>query len=210
MSKLTKYLKITKGVRVLDLACGRGRHSIYLSTLGYKVTGADLSENSIAYAKKFENKNLTFMVHDMTQPTGKDFDTILNLFTSFGYFEKEEDNLNTLKSIKKDLKPGGRAVIDFMNVHFVSKGLVREEVKVVDKIEFHIKRWIKNGFLYKNIRFKIEDENYDFTETVKMITLEHFQKYATKSGLEIIDTFGNYNLDRFYEKCSERLIVIFK
>jgi SAM-dependent methyltransferase len=83
----------------LDLACGKGRHSIYLNQLGYKVTGIDLSEQSIAHAKQFENNTLSFEVHDMTQAYPETFDAVFNLFTSFGYFEDERSNLEQLSSL---------------------------------------------------------------------------------------------------------------
>ncbi|MFN3940966.1 MAG: YkgJ family cysteine cluster protein, partial [Chitinophagales bacterium] len=81
--------------KILDLACGKGRHSIYLNQLGYDVTGADLSENSIKEASKFANEKLHFKVHDMRIPFEEKYDAIFNLFTSFGYFENDADNLTT-------------------------------------------------------------------------------------------------------------------
>ena len=92
IDNLNQYLNIAEDAKVLDLACGRGRHSIYLNKLGHNVIGADLSANSINYAKQYENENLKFVVHDMREPFVEKFDTILNLFTSFGYFPNEKDN----------------------------------------------------------------------------------------------------------------------
>ena len=115
MKNLTSFLKLSSSSTILDLACGKGRHSKYLNQLGYQVTGVDLSPQSIAYAKKFENENLFFDEHDMSKPYPKQFDAVFNLFTSFGYFEDEEDNLKTIKSIKSELNPKGFGVIDFLN-----------------------------------------------------------------------------------------------
>ena len=145
MDTLTNYLNIPEGGTILDLACGKGRHARYLNKIGYNVTGADLSENSIAFAKQFENHRLHFEVHDMCKPFNKPFDAVFNLFTSFGYFEHEIDNLNTIKAIKTDLNDAGFAVIDFMNSEFVIANLVPEEVKTVDDIEFHLKRYLEDG-----------------------------------------------------------------
>ena len=96
MKTLTEYLNIPEKGKILDLACGKGRHSVFLNKLGYDVTGADLSKNSISHAKQFENENLNFKVHDMCLPFGEEFDAVFNLFTSFGYFENEADNLATV------------------------------------------------------------------------------------------------------------------
>src|SRR5688500_2509825 len=88
MDKLLAYLHPKPHEKVLDLACGKGRHSVYLNQKGFDVTGIDLSEQSIAYARQFENERLHFAVHDMREVYQPEtFDFILNLFTSFGYFE---------------------------------------------------------------------------------------------------------------------------
>jgi 2-polyprenyl-3-methyl-5-hydroxy-6-metoxy-1,4-benzoquinol methylase len=107
MDNLTHYLNLPEKATVLDLACGKGRHSIYLNQLGFTVLGADLSENSIAEANKNANETLHFKVHDMREPFEEKFDAIFNLFTSFGYFENDDDNLTTLKAIKESLSDYG-------------------------------------------------------------------------------------------------------
>ena len=83
MRNITEFLKLQKTSHILDLPCGKGRHSIYLNSLGYKVTGADLSKNSILAAKKFENDSLHFDVQDMRKPISNTYNAIFNLFTSF-------------------------------------------------------------------------------------------------------------------------------
>ena len=123
MDNLTHYLNLPEKAKVLDLACGKGRHSIYLNQLGYDVIGADLSENSIAEANKNANETLHFVVHDKREPFDQKFDAIFNLFTSFGYFEKEEDDIKTLMAIKESLSEYGFAVIDFMNAQQVIDSL---------------------------------------------------------------------------------------
>ncbi len=210
MKRLTSFLKLKPNDTILDLACGKGRHAITLNQLGFDVTGIDLSPASILYAKDFENEKLHFEVHDMCRPYRKDFDAVFNLFTSFGYFEKEEDNFRTIAAIKANLKPEGVAVIDFMNVDYVIKNLHPNEVKIVDKIEFHIHRYIKDGFIYKDIVFKDVDEEFKFTEKVKTLRLADFKGYFEKAGLRLTHCFGNYNLEDFDPKTSDRLILIFK
>ena len=100
MDKLTADLQLEKGSKILDLACGKGRHSIYLSELGYDVTGADLSPKNIEAAKKYERPGLRFVIHDMCLPFLEKFDAIFNLFTSFGYFESPNDNLRAIRTFK--------------------------------------------------------------------------------------------------------------
>ncbi|WP_409416997.1 class I SAM-dependent methyltransferase [Flavobacterium sp. PS2] len=210
MDNLTHYLNLPEKANVLDLACGKGRHSIYLNQLGFNVLGADLSENSIAEASKNSNETLHFKVHDMREPFEEKFDAIFNLFTSFGYFESDDDNLTTLKAIKASLSEYGFAVIDFMNVTQVIETLVPEEVKTVDDIDFHIKRYVEDGHIFKEIDFEDQGRKFHFTEKVKALTLKDFEDLMEQAGIFLLDTFGDYKLKKFHKTDSERLIMIFK
>ena len=210
MENLTHYLNLPEKAKVLDLACGKGRHSIYLNQLGFNVLGADLSENSIAEASKNSNETLNFKVHDMREPFEEKFDAIFNLFTSFGYFENDDDNLTTLKAIKESLSEYGFAVIDFMNVNQVIETLVPDEVKTVDGIDFNIKRYVEDGHIFKEIDFEDQGRKFHFTEKVKALTLKDFQDLMDEAGIYLLDIFGDYKLKKFHKTESERLIMIFK
>lgn len=210
MDNLTQYLNLPSQASVLDLACGKGRHAIYLNQLGYNVVGADLSENSIEEAKKNENNGLHFVVHDMRESFDEKFEAIFNLFTSFGYFEHESDNLKTLMAIKNSLSEYGFAVIDFMNVYQVLENLVPNEVKTVDGIDFNIKRFEKDGYIIKEINFEDKGQSFHFEEKVRALTLENFQSMMQEAGIDLLDIFGDYKLKKFHKKDSERLIMIFK
>ncbi|MEM6516095.1 MAG: class I SAM-dependent methyltransferase, partial [Bacteroidota bacterium] len=192
MSRLTAQLELEKQARILDLACGKGRHSIYLNAIGYNVTGVDLSENSIAYAKQFENEHLKFEVHDMCKPYHKTFDAVFNLFTSFGYFENDEDNLKTLKAIKANLNDTGFGVIDFMNTEYVIKNLVAKNTKTVDGIDFHQTRIFEDGYILKNIVFESDGREYNYQEKVRAFTLEDFEQLFKLANIDLLKVFGNY------------------
>lgn len=210
MDNLTQYLNIPEGGSILDLACGKGRHSVYLNSLGYDVTGIDLSENSIAYAKQYENDTLKFEVHDMCKPYQQQFDAVFNLFTSFGYFDREEDNLNTIKAIKTDLNSTGFGVIDFLNTEYIIDHLVPEDSKTIEGIEFHQKRYLESGYLFKDIHFEHQGTEYKFQERVKAFKLEDFEALFEQAGVFLLDVFGDYKLRKFQSKSSERLVMIFK
>lgn len=210
MDNITGYLNLPEDAKILDLACGKGRHSIYLNKLGYDVTGADLSENSIKEASKHTNDKLHFVVHDMRDTCNEKYDAIFNLFTSFGYFESDDDNLTTLKAIHNSLTEYGFAVIDFMNVHKVIADLVTQETKVIDGIEFHIKRYVEDNHIIKEIDFNDKGKQFHFTEKVKALTLEDFEAMMEEAGIYLLDVFGDYKLHKFYKNESERLIMIFK
>jgi len=209
MTNLTHFTQLSKGSEILDLACGKGRHSIFLNKIGYTVTGVDLSISSIDYAKKFENKTLCFKQHNMSHAFPKKFDAVFNLFTSFGYFENEEDNLKTIRSIKKSLKKEGVGVIDFFNTSYVIKNLVPFETKIIDSITFTIKRHVKDNYIYKDIYFEDNGEKFHFTEKVKALTLSDFNAYFKQTNSKLKGCFGDYDLTPFELESSKRLILIF-
>jgi cyclopropane fatty-acyl-phospholipid synthase-like methyltransferase len=208
MRNITKFLQLSTNSHILDLPCGKGRHSIYLNSLGYKVTGADLSENSINYAKNFENDSLNFAVKDMRKPLSQSYDAIFNLFTSFGYFENDEDDILVLENIKNGLNEHGVMVLDFLNVVNVKKHLIPKEIKTVDEITFRIEREIKNGFILKHISFTDKGQDYSYTEKVKYIDLDKFETYFNSVGLKINHIFGDYQLSEFQPESSNRLIIV--
>jgi SAM-dependent methyltransferase len=210
MDNLTHYLNLPEEAKILDLACGKGRHSIYLNKLGYDVTGVDLSENSITEASKSSNDSLRFKVHDMRLRTEEKYDAVFNLFTSFGYFDNEEDNFKTLLAIKESLTEYGFAVIDFMNANYVIDNLVPEETKTVDGIDFHIKRYVQDGHIHKEIDFEDNGQKFHFTEKVRALKLEDFEAMMEKADIYLLDIFGDYKLRKFFKNDSERLIMIFK
>ncbi|MEQ6123943.1 methyltransferase domain-containing protein [Pseudotenacibaculum sp. MALMAid0570] len=208
MQNISRFLQLKKEAHILDLPCGKGRHARYLNSLGYKVTGGDLSENSIAYAKQFENDQLSFKVKDMREAFRLRYDAIFNLFTSFGYFENDTEEIQVLKNMKQGLKEGGVLVLDFLNVMNVRDHLVSSEVKDIDGITFHITREIKDGFILKHISFQDKGQDYSFKEQVKYLDLQKFQEYFKAANLEIEHIFGDYELSEYNEKNSERLILV--
>ncbi len=205
---IVALLTIKKENKLLDLACGKGRHSIFLNKLGYDVVGADLSKNSINIAKKFENERLRFLKHDMRNPLKNKFDAILNLFTSFGFFEDDNEDIKILKNIKNGLHANGIAIIDFMNSKKVINNLVPEEVQKIDGITFKLTRYIENGFVIKKINFDADGENHTYFEKVKCLDLTKINLYLNTVGFKIKHTFGNYQLDPFNENTSDRLILV--
>ena len=208
MQNLVSFLKLPKNNSILDLACGKGRHSIFLNTLGYPVIGADLSENSIDYANQFANSTLKFIVQDMRKPFSIKVDAVFNMFTSFGYFDDDNDDIKVLQNIETCLNKDGVAVIDYMNVKKVIKNLVNAEVIERDEIEFRIKRHLTDGFITKEINLTEDGEELYFQERVKAIDLDKFKHYSKQANLKIKHIFGDYQLSEFDIENSDRLILI--
>ena len=139
IDKLLAEIRLPQHSTIIDLACGHGRHSVYLNQKGYTVLGLDLSEASIGFDKQFENDTLSFRVHDMRNPIqGEKVDAVMNLFTSFGYFDQDDDDEKVFESVAQALKPGGLFVLDFLNADYVEHTLVPESLIVKDNISFSI------------------------------------------------------------------------
>lgn len=208
--KLKDYLALNINDVVLDLACGAGRHAAFLAPFVKNAVGADLSENSIQSAKKnYTADNLEFFTHDMRLPFRINyFSHIFNFFTSFGYFDKQSDNLKMLQSIKKGLKPNGIVVIDFMNAEKVVKDLVEREEIDKQGIHFYIRREVVDGKILKHIKFDAQGKVFTFTEKVQALKQADFHHLLKKAGFKLLNEFGNYELDNFDINLSKRYIVV--
>ena len=211
IDNVIEKLQLKKGSKLIDIACGKGRHATYFNKKGMNVVGVDLSPNSIASAKQNENNNLQFSVHDMREVYKENhFDIVTNLFTSFGYFENKDDEQKAINAMAKNLKSDGVLIIDFMNIKKIIANLISSEKKTIDSITFNIKRSMQNNHIIKDIEIIDDNETQHFQEKVKAITLADFSAFVSNVGLNIIDIFGNYKLDDFDATISDRLILICK
>jgi len=211
IDNLVAHLQLKKGSKLIDVACGKGRHATYFNKLGFDVVGVDLSGNSITTAKQNENKKLQFFKHDMRNTfKANSFNVVTNLFTSFGYFEEMKDEQKAINAMTENLKSDGILIIDFMNVKKVISHLVNSEQKKIEKIIFNISRKTEDNYIVKDISFSDNGKNYHFQEIVKAITLSDFSDFISNAGMKIIDIFGNYKLEDFNAITSDRLILICK
>jgi SAM-dependent methyltransferase len=210
MRNLLTQLQPDASSRILDLACGKGRHAQFIASKGYDVIGIDLSENSIDEALLKSTANLQFFEHDMRFPFRINyFDYVFNLFTSFGYFNNQRDEINTIKSIALDLKPKGMVVIDFFNASKVVQMTAKcSEQKVIDGIEFEWKKSIVEKNVIKEINVNDNGVVHHYKEQVRLLALTDFESYFAKAGLKLTATFGDYKLSPFDVNTSERLIMI--
>ncbi len=212
IGRLIDFLQPPANALALDLACGKGRHSIALHNKGLEVTGIDLSGQSIAEAKKREEEGLSFFVHDMRQPFMINyFDYVFNLFTSFGYFSNVRENGQVVKAVKSGLKKDGIFVIDFLNANLVRKlveanhsGIVRES-----NIDFHWKKRIEHNVVLKEISFEAENKKFMYTESVQLLELADFEKLLAPF-FTIEHIFGDYHLGKYDAATSPRLILLAK
>lgn len=212
INNLFDSLHIPNSSSILDLACGRGRHAYFMAKKGYEVTGLDLSVKSINWARKeFKLDSLQFDVHDMREAYPKaTFDYVFNFFTSFGYFESNEDNQQVVNAMKTNLKDNGYIVIDFLNVVKSLKNLEEQEEKEIEGITFFIKKKLEKGVFIKEISFQIEGVPYNYEEKVQALNLDDFEVLFSKAGLKIEKVYGNYALEEYDMETADRLIMVLR
>ena len=211
IDKLIAHLQPPPSSYMLDVACGKGRHSIHLAEKGFDVTGIDLSEDSINEALQYEAGNLHFFMHDMRLPFYINyFDYAFNFFTSFGYFKTRREHDNAIRTIAQSLKPNGTFVMDYLNVHYSEDHLVHQFEKEIDGVNYYITKWFDETHFYKKIQ--VEDDALDepliYTEKVAKFSLGDFTEMFAYQGLQIQDVFGDYNFGGYDVKRSPRLVMI--
>lgn len=209
ITNLSEKLQIQEDARIVDLACGAGRHSVFLNKLGFNVTGIDISENSIARAREAENATLRFLVGDARDPLPvKQADIIMNLFTSFGYFDSLEEHTQLIKNCYDSLRSKGLFILDYFNADHVIKGVVPEMSVVKNEVRFDIEKKIENNRIIKSIHIHDRDKHLNFEEKVWLFSKDALIKMITDYGdFDIVDVFGNYRLDSF-SAASERVIIV--
>lgn len=229
VQKMISWVKLPQGSSVLDLCCGMGRHSLALADAGYKVTGVDLSDVLLREARAADSEGrVSWHQGDMRAvPLDERFDAVVNLFTSFGYFEQDEEQLSVLKEIHRLLKPGGRFIIDYLNPAYVAAHLVPHSSREDDGNWIEEHRVIEDGFVKKQIAIRSsasavtardaagpdttaagEESARVYHERVKLYPYEKFRALLEQAGLSVEQLHGSYNEDQYIEDASPRMIFV--
>lgn len=211
IDNLSEKLVFQTNWQYCDMACGKGRHAIYLNSKGFDVVGLDLSPNNIWHAQMSENETLQFHEHDIREVFRPQFfDVMLNLFTSFGYFENQEENQKAVVAMAENIKPNGTFVLDYMNSRKAIEGFNSYYQKTVDEIVFNINKRIELGYIFKNISFENEGDKHQYEERVKLLFLEDFRHFFEKADLTLTAVYGDYDLNPYQDLVSDRMIMVCK
>jgi 2-polyprenyl-3-methyl-5-hydroxy-6-metoxy-1,4-benzoquinol methylase len=209
---IIKNIEIPIKGKVLDLACGPGRHSILFARRGFDVTGIDLSDNLLRVAESSARKeklDVRFIKSDIRKvELSEKFDLIVNLFTSFGYFETDEDNFSIFRTASYLLKPGGYFVFDFLNSTFIENNLVKESREDKSHEKIIQRRRIEGDRVIKDIIIQNNGIAKTFYESVKLYRWGELHKAINENGLAIKKTFGDFTGSDFKEATSPRMIII--
>jgi SAM-dependent methyltransferase len=208
IDRLVTALGLKEGDKVMDLACGKGRHALHLASKGFHVTGLDLSQNSIDSLVHHNSESLHFEQWDMRIPYKEGgYDAVFNLFTSFGYFESSSENLKVLEAMKQVIKADRHILIDYLNVKKALTVIDKKEHIKRQGLEFFTAKSLQKGCIIKEIKIKDGQEEFKFSESVQALTLLDFKELIEKAGLQLVQTYGDYHLSPFDELRSPRLIL---
>ena len=210
---IIQHLQPVAGSKMLDIACGKGRHSKAMADMNFDVTGIDISNAAIEEAKAAENDQLHFYLHDMWRPFWINyFGFAFNLFTSFGYFNTQREHDNAIRTVAQSLKLKGVFVMDYLNVHYAEENLEKKYNHIIDDVRFQITKWHNTEHFFKQIQ--VEEKGlalkHLFTEKVTKFTLGDLTDMFAYQGLQIQEVFGDYNFGNYDVKKSPRMLMIAK
>ena len=180
--------------RVLDLACGAGRHSRVLAKRWW-TAGLDLSETLLRLAKEEGPDEGEYVRGDMRVLPFQDdaFDLVVNLFTSFGYFQDDASHIEVVQEVARVTSPGGMFVLDFLNTRHLRETLVPyDEREIGGKVVEQRREISEDGrFVIKHIC--IRNESREFTERVRLFNPDELRDMMEDAGFFITSTYGNYD-----------------
>jgi ubiquinone/menaquinone biosynthesis C-methylase UbiE len=200
---------LPQGGNVLDLCCGAGRHLWAMREAGLDAAGLDLSMDLLdagklqGYAVRADARRIPF--------AGAQFDVVTNLFSSFGYFEEDGDQLRVLKEVRRVLKPGGRLVLDHMNARVAVRELQAETVDEREALTL-VQRRRHDATRHRIIK----DVEYTpkggtprkWQERVRVFTPAELDALMAAAGLRTRQRFADFDGLRFDENASPRQVIV--
>lgn len=211
LEQLLPFLNMRKGQQVLDLCCGQGRHSCWLAQQGVRVIGVDLSAVLLQAAiRNSLNLPVLYMRADARQiPFENEMDLVVNLFTSFGYFEEDEENEKVIKQASRALKPEGMFLFDYLNPLYIQENIEPFTETKLDGMEILQYRTINESYVQKRIVIQEPGESQrQYEERVKLYNREDLSQMLERNDFKVLHLFGNYDAGEYHTHASPRMIFI--
>jgi SAM-dependent methyltransferase len=207
--RLVNAVTPLSGARVLDLACGPGRHVGPLVAQGARVVGFDLSAPLLARARQHFGRDLRLVRGDMRRlPFRRNgFDLVLNLFTSFGYFADDAQHFCVLEDIRQVLRPGGHFILDYLNAAHVRTHLVPHEERVMGTQRVRITRRLTDDGRYVVKEMQPAGESRSFLERVRLFTPHDLRDMLARSGLDLQEQYGDYEGSPWHADAPRTILV---
>ena len=191
---------------VLDLACGAGRHSKPLCERWWTV-GLDLSAALLRVARR-EAPDAPYVRADMRELPFADesFDLVVNLFTSFGYFEDDREHARVLARVRDAMKPGGTFVIDFLNASQVRRNLVPYDERVENGITIEQSRTITTDDRFVEKTIRLREAGREYVERVRLLSAGDLERMLEVAGFDVVHCFGDYSGTRWSDNSSRTIL----
>lgn len=214
VADLVKLLDLQPGNRVLDLCCGYGRHALELARYGCQVTGQDLSSTLLEQAQASASEQhlqVRWLQSDMrTIPFENEFDVVINMFTSFGYFDSDEEDQKVLQQIAQALKPGGFFLLETIHQARVIRtsapyGIIRYPDGLVVLEERHVDLLSSHN----NVRITLiypDGHRHEHQQSIRAYTLTELASMLRRAGLELTSYYGG--LDGSPLTIESRLVLV--
>ena len=199
--------------RILDLACGHGRHCLALAKKGFRMVGVDLTQRFLDMGTRAAEEaglQIEWVHQDMRRiEFDEEFDAAINMFGAFGYFEDEGDDLEVLRRIRKALRPGGKFFIDVVNrdsvmARFAPCVVAHEEEGVLAVQERRFDPL--TGVNHTTTRVFNNGERRDYALNCRLFNLTEMNWFLNRAGLRFLRAYGSYDGDEF-ERLSHRMLV---
>jgi len=188
--------------RVLDVACGAGRHARALVALGHRVVGIDLSADLLAAA----TDTVRVRADMRALPFRESFDAATSFFTSFGYFD-DDGNRRALASIAGAIRRGGAFFLDFLNAAAVQARLVPESTEERAGRTYEVRRRIEGGRVLKEVAIQENGATLRYTESVRLYLHSDLVRLLREVGLRPMERYGDFD-GRDYTTDAPRCIVV--
>jgi SAM-dependent methyltransferase len=189
-------LGLRHGARVLDLACGNGRHMVHLQDRGARVVGLDYSAYLLRQARRLLEPPARLVRADMRAiPFRASFDAVVNFFTSFGYFVERRENLAVAQGVARALRTGGRFFIDYIGSRYAETHLVPVSARIAGEYAIEERRWIDPNSRRVNKITALRrhgEEVQRFEESVQLYHPDEFLALLHEAGLRVEQLFGDY------------------
>jgi SAM-dependent methyltransferase len=213
---IQQLLNLSPGSAILDLCCGNGRHAIPLAQQGYQVYGQDLSETFIRHARaaaESQNLPIQWLQHDMrTIPLENKFDAIINVFTSFGYLENEEEDQRVLQQVQNALKPGGLFLLETIYQPrvirtFTPHGIIRYNDGLIVLEERRLDLLTSRNEVHISLLHP-DGRRSEHQQSIRVYTLTELIRMLANAGLHVQAYYGG--LDGAALTMDSRLVILSK
>ncbi len=213
VDRIVERLGGEPGARLLDLCCGIGRHSLEFARRGFRVTGVDRTESYLDQARRAaseEQLDVEFVREDMRRFRRPDaFDAAYNVYTSFGYFDDEEEDLEVLRSLHASLRTGGKLLMEMMGKEVLARVFRERDWDDRDGTTLLQERkvsrdwsWIENRWVLLRGR-----ERKEFTLAHRVYSAIELRGALEAVGFRGIDVFGGLD-GRPYDHEARRLVIV--